>query len=302
MTSSAPKPTLGFIGLGLMGKPMAGHLIKAGFGVYVHNRSRAAVDELAALGAKPAANAAEIGKHADIIMLCLPDSPDVEAIVLGNDGLAAHAKSGTVIVDHSTIKPSTARKVAEAIAPRGLSFLDAPVSGGQIGAEKGNLTIMVGGDAAALEKALPALQAYGKAITHIGASGAGQIAKCCNQMMVAAQMAAMAELLILARKAEVDPRKVVEAIKGGAAQCWALDNKPQLLFAGNRQPGFKAYMQVKDMGIVMETAEDLGMPLPVTTETTRMFEQMVELGMKDLDNSAIVGVMENQANVKLLEG
>jgi 2-hydroxy-3-oxopropionate reductase len=295
-----PKPTLGFIGLGLMGKPMAGHLVKAGFEVYVHNRSRAAVDELAAAGAHPAASAAEVAQHADIIMLCLPDSPDVEAMVLGEGGLAASAKPGAIIVDHSTIKPATARHIAEALAPRGLFFLDAPVSGGQIGAEKGTLTIMVGGDAAALEKAQPALQAYGKAITHIGGPGAGQIAKCCNQMMVAAQMAAMAELLILARKADADPRKVVQAIKGGAAQCWALDNKPQLLFAGNRQPGFKAYMQVKDMGIVMETAEELGMPLPVTTETSRMFEQMIELGMQDLDNSAIVGVMEHQAGISLI--
>jgi 2-hydroxy-3-oxopropionate reductase len=296
----SPKPTLGFIGLGLMGKPMAGHLVKAGFEVYVHNRSRAAVDELAAAGAHPAASAAEVAQHADIIMLCLPDSPDVEAMVLGEGGLAASAKPGAIIVDHSTIKPATARHIAEALAPRGLFFLDAPVSGGQIGAEKGTLTIMVGGDAAALEKAQPALQAYGKAITHIGGPGAGQIAKCCNQMMVAAQMAAMAELLILARKADADPRKVVQAIKGGAAQCWALDNKPQLLFAGNRQPGFKAYMQVKDMGIVMETAEELGMPLPVTTETSRMFEQMIELGMQDLDNSAIVGVMEHQAGISLI--
>lgn len=295
------KPTLGFIGLGLMGKPMAGHLVKAGFDVYVYNRSRAAVDELAKLGAHAANSAADVAKHADIIMLCLPDSPDVEAMVLGEDGLASHAKPGAIIIDHSTIKPATARKVAEAIASRGLFFLDAPISGGQIGAEKGTLTIMVGGDAAALEKATPALQAYGKAITHIGASGAGQIAKCCNQMMVAAQMSAMAELLILARKADVDPRKVVQAIKGGAAQCWALDNKPQLLFAGNRQPGFKAYMQVKDMGIVMETAKELDMPLPVTTETSRMYQQMIELGMKDLDNSAIVGVMEHQAGVDLLE-
>jgi 2-hydroxy-3-oxopropionate reductase len=296
----SPKPTLGFIGLGLMGKPMAGHLVKAGFDVSVHNRSRAAVDELAALGAHPAASPAEVAKHADIIMLCLPDSPDVEATVLGANGLAANAKPGAIIIDHSTIKPATARKIAKAISPRGLFFLDAPVSGGQIGAEKGTLTIMVGGDAGALEKATPALQAYGKAITHIGAAGAGQIAKCCNQMMVAAQMTAMAELLILARKADVDPRKVVQAIKGGAAQCWALDNKPQLLFAGNRQPGFKAYMQVKDMGIVMETAADLEMPLPVTTETAHMYEQMIELGMRDLDNSAVVGVMEELAGIELV--
>ncbi|HRN51703.1 MAG TPA: NAD(P)-binding domain-containing protein [Anaerolineales bacterium] len=294
------KPTLGFIGLGLMGKPMAAHLLKAGFVLWVHNRSQAAVDELVSQGAHKANLAKEVAQHADIIMTCLPDSPDVEACVLGEDGILAGAKQGLIVIDHSTIKPATARHLAAALAARGMHFLDAPVSGGQIGAQNGTLTTMVGGDAGALETARPALEAFSKAITHIGGPGAGQVAKCCNQMMVAAQMAAMAELLILARKAEVDPQKVVAAIQGGAAQCWALDNKPQLLFAGNRQPGFKAYMQVKDLGIVMETAKELGMPLPATAANTQLFNAMMALGMQDLDNSAIVGVMEQLAGVELL--
>jgi 2-hydroxy-3-oxopropionate reductase len=291
-------PTLGFIGLGLMGKPKAGHLIKAGFEVWLHNRSSAAVDELVAQGGHAAASAQEVAAHADITMTCLPDSPDVEAVVRQ---LLPAARPGLVIVDHSTIKPATARSLAAEMAARGMHFLDAPISGGQIGAEKGTLTIMVGGDAAALEAARPALEAYGKAITHIGAAGAGQVAKCCNQMMVAAQMAAMAELLIFARKADVDPHKVVQAIKGGAAQCWALDVKPSLLFAGNRQPGFKAYMQVKDMGIVMDAAKEIGMPLPATAVNTQLFNAMMALGMAELDNSAIVGVMEQLAGIGLLE-
>lgn len=293
-------PTLGFIGLGLMGKPMAAHLLKAGFPLWVHNRSQAAVDELAAVGAHKAGSAREVAQHADIIMTCLPDSPDVETCVLGEDGILAGAKPGLIVIDHSTIKPATARKLAATLAERGMHFLDAPVSGGQIGAQNGTLTTMVGGEAAALEAARPALEAFSKAITHIGGPGAGQVAKCCNQMMVAAQMAAMAELLILARKAEVDPQKVVAAIQGGAAQCWALDNKPQLLFAGNRQPGFKAYMQVKDLGIVMDTARELGMPLPATAANTQLFNAMMALGMGELDNSAIVGVMEALAGVELL--
>lgn len=294
------KPTLGFIGLGLMGKPMAAHLLKAGFSLWVHNRSQAAVDELVSQGAQKASSAKEVAEHADIIMTCLPDSPDVEACVMGEDGILAGAKPGLIVIDHSTIKPATTRQLAEALAEHGMHFLDAPVSGGQIGAQNGTLTTMVGGDASALETARPALEAFSKAITHIGGPGAGQVAKCCNQMMVAAQMAAMAELLILARKAEVDPQKVVAAIKGGAAQCWALDNKPQLLFEGNRQPGFKAYMQVKDMGIVMETAKELGMPLPATAANTQLFNAMMALGMQDLDNSAIVGVMEQLAGMELL--
>lgn len=295
------KPTLAFIGLGLMGKPMAGHLLAAGFPLVVHNRSRAAVDELVAKGARAATSAKEVAAQANIVFTCLPDSPDVEAIVLGDDGILAGAKPGLIVVDHSTIKPATAIKLAGILAKKGMHFLDAPVSGGQPGAEAGTLTIMVGGDEAALEKARPALQAYGKTITHIGGAGAGQVAKCANQIMVAAQMAGMAELLIFARKAGVDPRKVVAAIRGGAAQCWTLDNKPERLFAGNRQPGFKAYMQVKDMGIVMDTAQELGMPLPATAVTTQLFKEIIALGMGDLDNSGIVAVMEKKAGISLLE-
>jgi 2-hydroxy-3-oxopropionate reductase len=299
--SSSQKPKLAFIGLGLMGKPMAGHLLAAGFPLVVHNRSRAAVDELVAKGARAATSAADAAAQAEIVFTCLPDSPDMEAIVLADDGILAGAKPGLIVVDHSTIKPATARKLADALVARGMHFLDAPVSGGQPGAEAGTLTIMVGGDEAALEKARPALQAYGKTLTHIGGPGAGQVAKCANQIMVAAQMAGMAELLIFARKAGVDPRKVVAAIRGGAAQCWTLDNKPERLFAGNRQPGFKAYMQVKDMGIVMDTAQELDMPLPATAVTTELFKEMVALGMGDLDNSAIVAVMEKKAGISLLE-
>lgn len=291
---------LGFIGLGLMGKPMAAHLLRAGFPLAVHNRSQAAIAELVASGATEAKSAKDLAAAADIVFTCLPDSPDVEQVVLGPHGIIHGARPGLIIVDHSTIKPATARKIAEALAARGLHFLDAPVSGGQLGAQKGTLTIMVGGPAAALETARPALQAYSSAITHIGGAGAGQVAKCCNQIMVAAQMAAMAELLIFARKAGVDPRKVVEAIRGGAAQCWTLDNKPERLFAGNRQPGFKATMQAKDLGIVMDTARELNMPLPATTVTTQLYDEMLELGMGDLDNSALVSVLEKMANVELL--
>jgi len=295
------KLTLGFIGLGLMGKPMAGHLLKAGFPLVVHNRSQAAVKELTALGAQEATSPKEVAAQVDIVFTCLPDSPDVEQVVLGKEGILKGARAGLIVADHSTIKPSTARELAEALATKGVQFLDAPVSGGQLGAQQGTLTIMVGGDAEALERACPALEAMGKTITHVGGPGAGQVAKCCNQIMVAAQMTAMAELLIFARKAGVDPRKVVQAIRGGAAQCWTLDNKPERLFAGNRQPGFKAYMQVKDMGIVMDSARKFGMPLPSTTENTNLFSEMIAMGLGELDNSAVVGVIEKMAGISLLE-
>jgi 2-hydroxy-3-oxopropionate reductase len=295
------KIKLGYIGLGLMGKPMALNLIKAGFELVVHNRSRGAVAELVKAGAIEAFSPKEVAEQVDIVFSNLPDSPDVELVALGPNGIIEGAHEGLVFIDHSTIKPGTARKIATELEKKGVLALDAPVSGGDIGAQQGTLTIMVGGDASALEQARPALQAMGKAITHIGEAGAGQVAKCCNQIMVAAQMAAMGELLIFARKADVDPEKVVAAIRGGAAQCWALDTKPDKLFAGNREPGFKAYMQAKDLGIVMETAQEYEMPLPAATVNTQLFNQMMELGMADLDNSAVVGVIEKLAETPLLD-
>lgn len=292
---------LGYIGLGLMGKPMAHNLLKAGFELVVHNRSRGAVAELVKAGAQEAHSPKDVARQVDIVFTNLPDSPDVEQVALGGNGIIEGAHKGLIFVDHSTIKPATARLIAEKLAEKGVLALDAPVSGGDVGAQQGTLTIMVGGDEKALKKAHPALEAEGKVITHIGSAGAGQVAKCCNQIMVAAQMAAMAELLIFARKAGVDPERVVEAIRGGAAQCWALDNKPAKLFAGERGPGFKAYMQAKDLGIVLETAEENGMPLPASTVNTQLFNQMLELGMGELDNSAVVGVMEQVAGVSLLD-
>jgi 2-hydroxy-3-oxopropionate reductase len=292
---------VGYIGLGLMGKSIARNILKAGLPLVVHNRSRAAVDELAAEGATPAFSPAEVASQVDVIFTNLPDTPDVELVALGNDGIIAGAHEGLIFVDNSTIKPAAARAIAAKLAEKGVMSLDAPVSGGDIGAKNGTLTIMVGGDAAALEKVMPVFQAMGKTITHVGEAGAGQVTKACNQIMVAAQMVAMGELLIFARKAGVDPQKVVDAIKGGAAQCWSLDVKPPRLFDGNRQPGFKAYMQAKDLNIVIETAREYGAPLPATAENTQLFNAMLQMGMAELDNSAVVGVIEQLAGIKLLE-
>lgn len=286
---------IGYIGLGLMGKSIARNIMKAGFTVVVHNRSQGSVRELVAEGATAAASPAEVARQVDIVFTNLPDSPDVEKVALGPQGIIEGAHPGLIFVDNSTIKPASARLIAEKLAERDIRSLDAPVSGGDIGARNGTLTIMVGGPASALEEALPVFQAMGKSITHIGDSGTGQIAKAANQIMVAAQMVAMGELLIFAQKAGADPQKVVQAIKGGAAQCWALDVKPPRLFAGNRQPGFKSYMQAKDMNIVMETARQYGVPLPATAVTTQLFNAMQALGMSELDNSAVVGVIEKLA-------
>ncbi len=292
---------VGYIGLGLMGKSIARNILKAGFPLVVHNRSRAAVEELVAEGAKAAFSPKEVAEQVDVVFTNLPDTPDVELVVLGKDGIIEGAHSGLIYVDNSTIKPAAARLIAERLAEKGVLALDAPVSGGDIGARQGTLAIMVGGPAEALEKVRPIFEAMGKTITHVGDAGAGQIAKAANQIMVAAQMVAMGELLIFAKKAGADPQKVVEAIKGGAAQCWTLDVKPPRLFAGNRQPGFKAYMQTKDLDIVIETARQYGIPLPSTAVHTQLYHAMLEMGMRELDNSAVIGVIEHLANLQLLD-
>ena len=290
---------VGYIGLGLMGKSIARNILKAGFPVIVHNRSRAAVNELAAEGAAAASSAAEVAGQVDVVFTNLPDSPDVEKVVLGPGGILETARAGLIWIDNSTIKPASARMLAAKLAEKGVFALDAPVSGGDIGAKNGTLTIMVGGNASALEKVMPVLMAMGKTVTHVGEAGAGQVAKAANQIMVAAQMVAMGELLIFSQKAGVDPQKVVEAIKGGAAQCWTLDVKPARLFAGNRGPGFKAYMQAKDLNIVLETAREYGVPLPGTAENAQLFNAMLQMGMGELDNSAVVGVIETLAGCVL---
>jgi len=292
---------VGYIGLGLMGKSIARNIMKAGYPLTVHNRSQAAVEELVAAGATRADSPAAVASQVDIVFTNLPDSPDVEKVVLGENGIRAGAHAGLIFVDNSTIRPATARRLAAELDKAGVAALDAPVSGGDIGARNATLTIMVGGPAEALETVLPVFNVMGKTVTHVGEAGAGQIAKAANQIMVAAQMVAMGELLIFAQKAGADPQKVVQAIKAGAAQCWTLDVKPERLFSGNRQPGFKASMQAKDLNIVMETAREYGIPLPSAAVDTQLYNAMLQAGDGGLDNSAILSVIETLANMKLQE-
>ena len=295
------KPKVGYIGLGLMGKSMARNILKAGFPLVVHNRSREAVKELMEEGAEEAHTPAEVANMADFVFTNLPDSPDVEQVALGDGGIIESVSQGMVFVDNSTIKPATARLIADIFREKGVYSLDAPVSGGDVGARDATLTIMVGGPEEGLERVMPVLQAVGRSITHVGESGSGQIAKAANQIMVAAQMIAMGELLILAKKCGADPQKVVNAIRGGAAQCWSLDVKTPRLFAGNREPGFKAYMQAKDLAIVMDTAREYGIPLPSASIHTQIFNAMLEMDMRDLDNSAVIGVIEALSGMQLLD-
>jgi 2-hydroxy-3-oxopropionate reductase len=286
---------VGYIGLGLMGKSIARNILKAGFPLVVHNRSRPAMDELVEEGAQNASSPAEVARQVDVVFTNLPDTPDVEKVVIGENGIAAGAHPGLIWVDNSTIKPAVARELAAKLMELGIGALDAPVSGGDVGARNATLAIMVGGPSGTLEKVMPVFQAMGKTITHVGEAGAGQVAKAANQIMVAAQMVAMGELLIFSQKAGVDPKKVVEAIKGGAAQCWTLDVKPPRLFSGNREPGFKALMQAKDLNIILETAREYGIPLPSAAVDAQLYNAMLQNGMGELDNSAVLGMIEKLA-------
>src|SRR3990170_3762632 len=234
---------VGYIGLGLMGKAIAGNILKGGFPLTVHNRSKGAVEELVGRGARQADSPAQVAAESEVVF---------------------------------TNRPEAARAIAARLAEKEMAFLDAPVSGGDVGAREGTLTIMVGGDGEAVETVRPVFAAIGKRLTHVGASGAGQVAKACNQIMVAAQMVAMGELLLLAQKAGVDPQMVIEAIRGGAAQCWTLDVKPARLFRGERGPGFKAHMMDKDLRIVLDTARAYGMPLPSAAIHAQLFAAMLE--------------------------
>ena len=290
---------LGYIGLGLMGKPMAQNLLKAGFPLVVHNRSRQKVEELVRQGACAAESPREVAERSDVVFTNLPDTPDVLKVVLGENGVLSGAHPGMIFVDNSTIKPAASREIYARLADVGVQSLDAPVSGGDVGAQQGTLSIMVGGDADALEKVAPAFLAIGKTITYIGGPGAGQVAKACNQIMVAAQMLAMGELMIFAQKAGADPEKVVDAVRGGAAQCWTLDVKPQRLLAGNRAPGFRSSLQSKDLNIVMETAREYGISLPGAALVAQLYAALCANGGGDLDNSGIIAVVEALNNTEL---
>jgi 2-hydroxy-3-oxopropionate reductase len=290
---------LGFIGLGLMGAPMARNLMRAGYALTVHNRSRAIVEELVAAGAAPATSPRQVARASEVVITCLPDSPDVEQVALGPEGIIEGAQPGLIYVDVSTISPPVTRRVAARLAEAGVAMLDAPVSGGDIGAQQGTLSIMVGGPQDVFDACLPIFQAMGKQITYVGESGAGQTAKACNQIVVAATMAAMGEALVLAAKSGVDPARVVEAIRGGAARCWALEVRAPQILRRDLRAGFKAYMQYKDLNIILDAGRAERVALPVTAAVRELYTAMMAAGRGELDNSAIVTVLEDLAGVEV---
>lgn len=283
---------IGFIGLGIMGKPMARNLLKAGYSLVVLNRSRSPMEELAAEGAELADSPQAIAQQVDVVISCLPDSPDVEAVFLGENGVIAGARSGMLGIDMSTIAPATARKVYEALKQKQVQFLDAPISGGDIGAQQGTLSIMVGGEEPAFQRALPLFEVMGKNIVHIGESGAGQVTKACNQIVVAMTVQAVAEALTLAKKSGVDAAKVREALLGGFAQSRVLEVHGKRMLEGNFQPGFKVNLHRKDMNIVLQTAREIGLSAMGSSQVTELMNSLIAQGKGELDNASLVTLYE----------
>ena len=290
---------VGFIGLGLMGKPMALNLLKKGFSVVVHSRSRGPVEAVVAAGAKAAGSPAEVARTASRIVTMLPDGPDVSQVLEGENGVFSAMAKGTVIVDSSTIAPATARRLAERAAELGSSLLDAPVSGGEIGAIDGTLTFMVGGNAAALEAVRDMLGAMGKPdrIVHVGDSGAGQICKACNQIVLGGTMAVVAEAIALSRKAGVDPMKVRAALMGGFAQSRVLEVHGERMITGNWKPGFKAKLFNKDLGIAMTTLGENSVPAPASAVVQQLVRAQMAAGEGEEDYSGIAKVIFKLADL-----
>jgi 2-hydroxy-3-oxopropionate reductase len=289
---------IGFIGLGIMGKPMVRNLVKAGFEVVAHSRTRASVDEMVAESSaiRAASSPREVAEQAKTVITMLPDSPDVRDVVFGANGLGDAMSDGQLLVDMSTIAPAIAIEVAVALKAKGASVLDAPVSGGDKGAIAGTLSIMVGGTAADFERAMPLFEAMGKTIVHVGAAGAGQIVKACNQVVVALNFAAVSEALVLGSKAGVDPNKIVQVLSGGLANSRVMEMRGPSMIQHNFQPGFRVNLHRKDLGIALSTGRETGVPLPLTSLVSQLYDAVSIAGGGDLDHSSLLTLFEQMAN------
>lgn len=290
--------TIGFIGLGIMGAPMAGHLMKAGHKVVAFDVVPAAIERVVGMGATAGASPKDVAAKSEVVISMVPDSPDVEKVYLGEDGVLAGAKSGTLLLDMSTISPVTAKKVAEEAAKKGCPMLDAPVSGGEVGAKEATLSIMVGGDPQVFEQAVPIFQLMGKP-TYCGVSGAGQTVKACNQIQVAMNFIGMAEALVLGAKAGVDPEIILKVLSAGYAQTRVMDVRGPRALKGDYAPGFKARFHYKDLNIIRETARAYGASLPASALAHELFTAMIANGWGELDHSAVVKVIEKLSNAQV---
>lgn len=298
MTEISTATPVGFIGLGVMGKSMARNLIKAGFKVALYNRSRAAVDELVKEGGVAAASPAEVATRAEIICICVPDTPDVEAVLFGAGGAAAAAKPGSVVIDFSTISAPATVEFAGRLEQAGVAMLDSPVSGGPAGARDAALSCMIGGDAATLARCMPVFRAVGKTFTHIGGSGAGQLCKSCNQLVVVGTVMAACEALTLAKKSGIDPYKVRDALLGGSAQSFVLQNHAKRFLDGQLAPGFRVTLMQKDLRLAAAAAQSAESFAPVAGLAAQLLAALCNTGRAGMDNAAMGLLYEELSGIK----
>jgi len=287
--------TVGFIGLGIMGRPMARNLMQAGNRLIVLDRNPAPVAELTSLGAEVAESPGLLASGSDAVITMLPDTPDVEEVALGPGGVLSGIRPGALYLDMSTVSPMLAERISEAGAAKGAAILDAPVSGGEVGAQKATLSIMVGGEEGAFERALPLLQAMGKNIVHCGGPGAGQIVKACNQILVALTIEGVAEALTLGARAGVDPAKIVQVLGAGLARCGVLETRGPRMIAGDFAPGFRSRLHYKDLRIALAAGQAYQSPLPATAIVHEMFKQMVVSGRGELDHTGLLDLLQEWA-------
>jgi len=286
---------VGFIGLGIMGMPMARNLMEAGYELMVHNRSPEKAEELGKEGATVAATPREVAQKSDVVITMLPDSPQVREVVAGENGVLEGISEGALIIDMSTISPVVTEELAEAVKEKGASMLDAPVSGGDVGAVEGTLSIMVGGDEADFQRAKPLLESMGKTITHVGPTGAGQVTKAANQVVVALTIEAVSEALVLGSAGGVSPQKILEVLSGGLAANKVMEVKREKFLSHKFEPGFRSELHHKDLGIALAAGREYGVVLPVTAIVDQMFESMMARGRGGWDHSALLTFIEDLA-------
>jgi 2-hydroxy-3-oxopropionate reductase len=299
MTDNRTRPIVGFIGLGIMGKPMAANLLRAGFPLVVHNRSQGAVGELVRQGAVRRDSPRQVAASSDIVITMLPDSPDVESVVAGPDGLIDGLREGQLVVDMSTINPLVSQGLGARLAGRGSAMLDAPVSGGEEGAIQGTLSIMVGGEESDFRRACPLLEVMGRTVTLIGPLGSGGFTKLANQMIVAVNLAAIGEALVFGAAAGVDPERMIRALSGGMAQSRCLELKKDKILEGDFAPGFRIDLHSKDLGLVQRAASSLRVPIPTTALVEQFFAALRKRGCGGEDHSGIVKFFEQLAGVEV---
>lgn len=293
---------IGFIGLGIMGKPMAKNLLKAGHELRVYNRSKEPVEELVKAGATAAANAADAAKGVELVLTMLPNSPHVKSVMLEDDKVADHMEKGSAFIDMSSINPIASREIAAALAKKGIEMLDAPVSGGEPKAIDGTLSFMVGGKKEVFDKFEPVLKAMGSSVVLCGDIGAGNVTKLCNQTIVAVNIAALSEALMLGRKAGVDPEAIYRAIRGGLAGSTVMDAKAPMILDRNFKPGFRIDLHIKDLNNVMDAAKSVDSPIPLTAQVFEMMKVLHGDGKGQCDHSALALVYEKLANTEIARG